>query len=174
MAVVQCGFGHFYDSKRYKVCPVCEWRRQDNSVKSDDKTVAAAHIIDSANDLTVAYTDIQQDSYVRPVVGWLVCIKGAEKGRDWRLTAGRNFVGGSFKADITVSGFAHSVENAFSVIFDSRHQIFLIAPGVGAQVYLNGELLVEAVQLEDDDEISAEEMVLCFRSFCRLDKRRWE
>lgn len=174
MAVVQCSFGHFYDTKKYAVCPVCARRREHYSDMPENKTIEASRVIDSTNDLTVAYADTRQDACIRPVVGWLVCTKGKEKGRDWRITAGRNFVGSSISSDVVVSVFAHHVKNAFSIIYDDRHQAFLAAPGTDAQVYLNGELLVEAERLEDDDEISAEGMVLCFRSFCRSDKRYWD
>lgn len=174
MAILRCEFGHFYDTGKYAVCPVCARSKRSGKTIADDKTAEASRAADADNDITVAYTAVQQRAYAQPVVGWLVCIKGTEKGRDWRLTAGRNFVGSSLKADIVVPGFASNAANAFSIIYDSRHKTFLAMPGSNAQVYLNDRLLTDATRLNDDDEISAGEIVLCFRSFCGVNTRHWD
>ena len=38
-----------------------------------------------------------------PVTGWLVCINGDEKGNDYRLHAGKNFVGRSQAMDVVLT-----------------------------------------------------------------------
>lgn len=36
---------------------------------------------------------VQKEMGIDPVVGWLVCISGAEKGRDYRIHSDNNFIG---------------------------------------------------------------------------------
>ncbi len=171
MSITQCPNGHFYDDKKYAVCPVCRLSMQGQLPQSD-KTLGLTAQDLTGFDRTVGFNMLEEDALAWPVVGWLVCVQGAERGRDWRLHEGQNFAGNTLGADIQLSVLPRGSEKTFSVIYDGRHNVFLAAPGQGALVYCNGELLKGPVQLHDSDEISVEGMVLCFQSFC-TDTRRW-
>lgn len=54
------------------------------------------------DDRTTAYW--AKDSKVDPVVGWLVCIAGSEKGKDFRIVSERNFLGRGEGMDIGIEG----------------------------------------------------------------------
>ena len=90
-----------------------------------------------------------------PVVGWLVRTKGVHKGEDFRLRAGRNFIGRGQDMDIKLTG-----ENTVSrdkhaiVLYEPNQRIFLAQMGESHElVYLNGELLLSNAQMKAYDRI---------------------
>lgn len=103
-----------------------------------------------------------------PVVGWLICIEGAERGRDYRIYSDRNFIGRGegmricIKGDDTISRERHSEIN-----FDARHQTFYIAPGDGrGNTYLNDRPVLQAQALQPWDIIEIGETKLVFVPLC--------
>ena len=96
----------------------------------------------SDDDRTLPVTADMLDGMVEkpaPVVGWLVCTDGVNKGTDYRLHQGRNFVGRSPEMDVcilgdnTVSRSSHAI-----VVYDPRSN------GVsGAAGQLEGTVLCE-------------------------------
>lgn len=105
-----------------------------------------------------------------PVVGWLVCIDGPEKGRDYRLRSGKNFLGRG-------TGMALSIpddpkihrENHFSVVFDPNSAKWYIVPGAGTSTYYNGKLLEDYHDLNDKDKIRAGNSDFIFKELCGED-----
>ena len=90
-----------------------------------------------------------------PVVGWLVCTKGVHKGEDFRLRAGRNFIGRGQNMDIKLTG-----ENTVSrdkhaiVLYEPNQRIFLAQMGEAHElVYLNGNLLMSNAQMKAYDRL---------------------
>lgn len=90
-----------------------------------------------------------------PVVGWLVCTKGVHKGEDFRLRAGRNFIGRGQNMDIKLTG-----ENTVSrdkhaiVLYEPNQRIFLAQMGESHElVYLNGNLLMSNAQMKAYDRL---------------------
>jgi hypothetical protein len=101
---------------------------------------------------------------VEPVVGWLACVKGPDKGRDWRLVSGRNAIGRGdgmpvrLATDPAVSRLHHAV-----VSFDPRRASFTLAPGEGsALVYCNGQELLVPQTLAPFDRIELGASTLVF------------
>lgn len=99
-----------------------------------------------------------------PVVGWLACIEGPDKGLDWRLVSGRNAIGRGegmpvrLAADPAVSRDRHAV-----VSFDPRRRSFSLAPGEGSGlVYCNGQEVVMPVTLAAHDRIEVGASTLLF------------
>ena len=92
MAIRRCEKGHFYDTEKYSFCPVCMAEEkagmESGHWESEDKTIGLEE-----SDKTVGYLLKELDAEAQPVVGWLVCVRGAERGRDWRLSYGRNDIG---------------------------------------------------------------------------------
>lgn len=93
---------------------------------------------------------------IDPVVGWLVCLQGPERGRDYRIHAGQNFIGRSYEMDIIVSDDEQvSRERHCAIIFDPSGNEFYLVPGQGTQTTLNNNLLIDSAALKEGDRIQA-------------------
>ncbi len=185
MALIRCEKGHFYDSGKYNTCPYCasgaapNLKRENSSftpgtlerddstegydvLKEDDKTVGYDELASDERTIGVAFSENGS-----PVTGWLVCTAGPERGRDYRLHEGRNFVGRSLTSDVVAADIHIARENHFSVVYDGRNNLFLIVPGEGTQTCLDGKTLTEPEELTEDMTIQAGKSRFAFRSFCR-------
>jgi hypothetical protein len=180
MAIVSCEKGHYYDDEKYGACPFCA---DPLGVEADDKTEA---FMDCGNDdVTVGFSEataaqdertvgfFEERLHMDPLVGWLVCKDGPERGRDWRLHTGRNHIGSSFDMDVAISGDSMiSREKHCSVVYDPKHDEFLIVPGAGTITYYKGVAITEPVALESGDEFSAGHTVFVFIAYCK-GERNW-
>ena len=200
MRVLKCANGHFYDGDKFSVCPRCN--EEGNSLISrvppssnDDgegKTVSYVEAVDEEK--TQAYDwnlensadqststengdiDVSAEPKERfePVVGWLVCLEGPERGRDYRLLAGRNYIGRSIDMEISIPDDKHiSRDRHCSVIYDPRSYGFFVIPGDSALTTVNGETVTMPKQLKDGDIVACGESKLCFIAFCK-EGRDWE
>lgn len=110
MNIVKCTNGHFFDSDKYDECPYCaekgEHVFEERRDMDDQMTISGNAACDMLfeNQLTERYLENVRDdektvslSIVsgnnRPVVGWLMCISGSQKGRALSVFSGRNFAG---------------------------------------------------------------------------------
>lgn len=103
-----------------------------------------------------------------PVVGWLVCTGGVNKGCDYRLHQGRNFIGRSMEMDVclmgdnTVSRSSHAV-----VVYDPRGNVYLAQPGESKELlYINDKLVLNTVELKPMDILSLGDTKLMFVPLC--------
>lgn len=111
---------------------------------------------------------------VEPVTGWLVCQNGGEKGKDYRLHSGRNFVGRGNSMDVClIDDKSISRDKHCSVSYDPRGNAFYLSAEGGNTVYLNGILVEEAKRLTDGDEIVIGETGLVFVEYCK-EGRTWD
>lgn len=101
------------------------------------------------------------------MVGWLVCVHGNERGRDYRIHEGWNFAGRSHTEDISIQDRYVSRRKHFSIVYEERKNQFMIVPGEGTITYLDGKLLTRAQILTEDMTIYAGKSELMFRRFCR-------
>jgi len=111
---------------------------------------------------------------VDPVVGWLVCLAGPDRGRDFRLHAEKNFIGRAPSMDVCVAGDETvSRERHAVVIFDPKKQAFWALPGDAAGlVYLNGDIVHVPAQMQRDDILEVGQTKLALIPFCG-DKYTW-
>ena len=167
MAIVKCNKGHYYDDSKYNSCPMCDRKRSSNDI--DEKTVAYfAPKADDERTISINFKKTNCD----PVVGWLVCIDGPEKGRDFRLHSGRNFIGRDLSNDIYLpSDNSISRKNEGYLVYDPKSNSFLIMNGEGASIFLNDKLLSAPHKLENYDVISIGKYKFDFISYCREDKK---
>mgnify|MGYP003213197580 CR=1 FL=1 len=117
MNIVKCTNGHFFDSDKYDECPYCaekgEHVFEERRDMDDRMTISGNSVCDMLfeNQLTERYLENVRDdektvslSIVsgnnRPVVGWLMCISGSQKGRALSVFSGRNFAGRAKNMDI--------------------------------------------------------------------------
>jgi hypothetical protein len=109
-----------------------------------------------------------------PVVGWLVCLEGPDRGRDYRLRMEKNFIGRAphmdvvIENDTTVSRDKHAI-----VIFDPKKKTFWLLPGeASGLVYLNGDLVNSPAQMKSDDILEVGQTKLVLIPFCG-DRYSW-
>jgi len=164
----RCEKGHFYDSDKYRTCPFCNQTSVDNTTpinppKPDD---FSGSMLDSEH--TVGLWDIENtNTIVKPVVGWLVSIEGTTCGKDFRLCAGRNYVGRSQDMDIVldddnaVSRSKHAI-----IIFDPVSQTALCQAGESRELfYLNGKVVTDTVEMKKGDILTIGRTKLIFVPF---------
>lgn len=195
MNLTRCGSGHFYDQDKYGGnCPHCG---AGGAVPNNDVTQALTQS-DSGADVTVALNqsaDSLQDAVAgamasgantnpsgdertisfyeksiskEPCVGWLVCIEGNHLGEDFRLKAGRNFIGRTSAMDIPITGDSTvSREKHAAVVYEPKQHLFLIQPGESKELcYLNDAVVLASQTLASHDEITIGETKLKFFPCC--------
>ena len=112
---------------------------------------------------------------IDPVVGWLICIKGPSRGRDYRIRSGRNGIGRSEAMDVQITGDdTVSRENHAFLVYEPRKRNFSLRPGDGrGLVYLNGEEVIQAADIKGYDVIELGETQLLFMPLCG-EKFNWD
>lgn len=200
MAIIQCPNGHSFDTDKHAQCPYCSGSQTIGVTVPLDAQGAGAipggggpaafpktmplkpsPEPDSAIGVTEPYQNVTQAFYeneegISATVGWLVCIEGKKKGKDFRIHGERNFIGRSSSNDIVLD-FDDKISSGANLIlsYDPEDNEFYIQPGEHQKnnVKLNGKLLLAPSGLKDDDIIRIGETKLLFRAFCN-DKFKWE
>lgn len=103
-----------------------------------------------------------------PVVGWLVCVDGADKGTDYRIRNGNNYIGRDQSMDICIRSDNHiSNVNAAIIGYDDVERQFFFGPAGGHNtVRVNGKMVINAVPLSPYDEITVGTTKLMFVPLC--------
>lgn len=104
----------------------------------------------------------------RPIVGWLVCINGPEKGKDYRLFTGKNWIGRSEKNDVSIKkDNTISGEKQAAVAYESKKGRFHLIDSDGSNTnYLNDEPIYGQAELKPYDVIEMGKTRLVFVPFC--------
>jgi hypothetical protein len=110
-----------------------------------------------------------------PVVGWLVCTEGIDRGKDYSLHSDKNSIGRLQHNDIAILGDPSiSRENHATIVFDTKKKQFRILAGEGRGiVYLNNEAVDFSHVLKDKDTIEIGKTKLLFIPLCG-EKFSWE
>src|SRR5881394_738435 len=101
--MIRCSEGHFYDPSKHSSCPWCALPA--GAENSPEKTRAvrppemppppplpgAAAVAPVGATRRVGQIAPTGPKRPEPVVGWLVCVEGPDRGRDFRLHAEKNF-----------------------------------------------------------------------------------
>lgn len=189
MAVTRCKNGHFYDAERFSQCPHCGIFFDDQEEKTvafvsadlledEEKTVAMrpldkdAEAVADQKDQTIGiYVEKRGADYI---TGWLVCTKGPEKGRDYRLRHGFNRVGRDYSMDVVVSeDSSMSREACFAIVYEDRQNRFYAVQQPGGTAYLNGMLLESPTPITTGAILETGSSEFEFIAFCR-EGRVWE
>lgn len=190
MKLTKCENGHFYDGSKYESCPHCRQQGMDEGVTvalqgqgiqeeatealtgsapSDTEQNLGAQvrgILDEEENQTVAYYDLKIGK--NPVVGWLVCIQGENRGESYKLKAGRNFVGRSRDMDVVLTGDMGISRNRHAIIvYEPKGKMFLAQPGESRELfYINDKVVLANYVLQPYDEIQISATKLLFVPFC--------
>ncbi len=103
-----------------------------------------------------------------PVVGWLVCVEGPDRGTDYRIKNGNNFIGRSPNMDICIRNDMHiSGENQAIVGYDDIDRTFFFGPDRGRNtVRVNGKMVINSVELAPYDILTVGTTKLVFIPLC--------
>lgn len=172
MALTECANGHLYDSDQYAACPYCggNMNRVEFSAAPDPGLGKTVGVPGGAPERDAGKTvAVFQKSFSRePVTGWLVCIEGAEKGKDYRIAAKNNSIGRADTADICIKGDqAISRENHARLSYDGKHNKFYLIPAESTNnIYINDEPVFVPTQINKGDVIELGESRFVFIPFC--------
>jgi len=195
MQMKQCPNGHFFDQSRTAECPYCTstsanvnvtrpvWSNSEgdggatspfdigvtvpvNQSAFTDHTRSIN--VATAGDMERTQAVLKKEIGIDPVVGWLVCVEGKEKGRDYRIHSDNNFIGRSEKMDVCIRGDdTISRENHAIISYDVKDKMYYFSPGEGRSIVrVNGKAIFATVEITNYDEIELGNTKLIFAPLC--------
>jgi hypothetical protein len=199
--MTRCLEGHFYDPAKHGACPWCalpvdagasEQKTRPMRAQTEPPPLAAVSGLKAAppppipgpippplpagpaNATVRAGAEARAGLKKNPVAGWLVCLEGPDRGRDYRLHMEKNFLGRAPNMDVVLDGDnTVSRERHAIVIFDPKKKAFWALPGeASGLVYLNGEIVNSPVQMKADDILEIGQTKLVLIPFCG-DRYSW-
>lgn len=141
--LIRCQNGHMFSARRYgTVCPYCNIETATREKKETGQTEIE---VEEA-------LFLQEES---PVCGWIVCVAGPRKGKEYKVVAGKNFVGRADDMDIQILGDNKiSRRNHCVIVYDRKQGKNVILPGdSNGIVYLNEEAVYVPTPLNQYDVI---------------------
>lgn len=147
--------------------------------EDDDKTIAlsvpepkgAPEMLEDEDKTISHYAEEKGKDFL---TGWMVCVKGAERGKDYRLHQGFNRVGRDPSMDVAVMGdLSIGRTAACAIVYDDKTNRFFVVPQPGAKAYLNGSLIQGTEDMQSGDLLRVGESEFEFIAFCR-EGRVWE
>lgn len=105
---------------------------------------------------------------IDPVVGWLVCIEGADFGSSFIIKSGRNFVGRSGDMDIVLHGDSSisRVKHAI-ILYEPKRREFIAQAGESRELfYVNEEVVLNSIRLKQHDILMIGNTKLMFFPCC--------
>lgn len=185
--LIRCDNGHFYDPKKNSTCPYCGVAASDATVPKKESVAAAREEIGStrpaggftstpdagrSSDLTMRA--VIAPTSIDPVVGWLVCMHGPEKGKDYRIRSENNTIGRSDDMYISIKDDMISRERHAYITFDPQTNKFYLRPGEArGLVHRNGNVVFQAEELQAYDQILLGRTKLVFVPLCG-EHFKWE
>lgn len=188
MALVICSQGHYFDNKKNDECPMCR-KLKEGTIKTasesinSQKTVAGWQIQNTVSNCEISSLNVSRKFDADEertigffakskgndfVTGWLVCVAGPERGRDYRLHHGYNNMGRGIAQDIFVAEDPEMARDGHcTVVYDHKNVQFLLMPLKGNLVYFNDKLLETPIRLENGDRFKAGGSEFELIVFCR-------
>ena len=154
--LIRCQNGHMFSSRRYgTICPYCTIETATREKKETGQT-----------EIMVEESLFLNEEH--PVCGWIVCIAGPRRGKDYKIMAGKNFVGRADDMDIQILGDNKiSRRNHCVIVYDEKQGKTVILPGdSNGIVYLNEEAVYVPTPLGEYDVIEMGESRFLFIPFC--------
>ena len=161
MSLIRCQEGHLFSSRRYgNICPYCS---KAVVLPNSNKTAE-----DPEGNFNEGMPYIGDLEIMDPVTGWLICIDGPSKGRDYRILTEKNFLGRADGMDIQIVGDNHIAKRNHAVfVYDPKKRHTLILPGDSqGLIYVNGEAVYTPQQLSAYDVIELGKSKFLFIPLC--------
>lgn len=191
---------HFYDTDKHKECPYCRNISEDvdntqavgetvgipgnrtetgatrsigersRQIPDNERTIGEYDPGDLDGQKTIGVFKTPEGETFEPVVGWLVCVEGPNKGRDYRICAksGSNIISRApgKNISIVISDPAISRSEHAEILFDSRENIFYLVRKTSSEVRLRGKLVLASEVLKPYDEVELGTSKFLFVPFC--------
>ncbi len=105
---------------------------------------------------------------LKPVVGWLVCVRGSDFGRSFTIKLGKNFIGRSPENEIVLRGDdSIAAEKHAAVYYVPKQRRFAVEPGTsGRPFYLNRNVIMRPVWIKQHDILTVGNCGLMFFPCC--------
>lgn len=147
MQIQRCPAGHFYDMERHRSCPLCA---------------------PPPMPLPEPVEAVELPEPPGLPCGWLIRLDEPERGREYRILAGYNFLGSDAAADICISGDPGiSPQRAAVLGYDAQMSLFSFGPcGGHLPVRVNGTMILDAVILNAYDVLTVGDTRLLFLPLC--------
>ena len=181
--IVKCKLGHSYYPSVTAECPVCARDRSGQRPTVTDGPVKMAKrdyeepagYQNKEDDDDVTQVAVEREMGFLPVAGWLVCIDGAQRGKDYKIRMENNYIGRGPGMDIRILGDdTISRNNHATLSFDRRTGKFFYTPGMGRSIdYINDNAVLGTVELKTRDIIEIGKSKLMFMPLCGS-KFNWE
>ena len=160
MSLTRCPEGHIFSVRRYgNICPYCSKAitLSNGKIPTED---------DPNGSFGSTYTG--EYEVMDPVTGWLICIEGPSKGRDYRIHSEKNFVGRADGMDIQILGDNNIAKrNHAIIVYDPKKRKTILLPGDSqGLVYLNDEAVYAPEELKDYDSIEIGKSKFLFIPLC--------
>jgi len=185
MKMCLCPNNHYYDQSVHSFCPHCAgglnvgktMPAAEPNQAGLGKTMPVDIVADkqtgagSSSDVGQTKAVVQYESGLDPVVGWLVCVEGNNKGRDYRIHAENNFIGRDPGMDIAISDDEAVSRQTHAIIsYDIRDRVYYFAQGTGRGIVrVNGRATLSTTQLEAYDRIEIGNTKFVFVPLCGED-----
>lgn len=153
-----CPNGHHYNAISYgDTCPNCGEKIDAESRKTPEELV---------KELT-----LKSEEWV---CGWLVCIKGVNKGRSYEIRAGKNPIGSDITMPIRILCDPHINKGNHGVVVYDAHKVqTILLPGDSrGLVYVEDNAIFGPTELDSHDRIQIGDSVFIFVPLCN-DKFDW-
>lgn len=187
MTYKECANGHIYDEKLHVQCPYCNGNDTQIIFGRSEVGVTVAPMTYSFDVRDNVRNDVGQGDLGKtvgvfekivskePVVGWFVCIDGADKGKDYRILAKNNTIGRSEKMDICIlNDYTISGENYANIFYDAKNNDFHLIPGEQSNnIYIGEQPVYVPIKLNANDIINMGKTKLMFIPLCN-DRFKWE
>ena len=176
MALERCPNGHYYDPTKHTSCPHCGVAGLDfhktapkRPAGEEEKTVPkdqTAGVRGEEPGFTTPF--FNRRIGIDPVVGWLVCIDGPNRGMDYRIRSENNAIGRAETMRICIAGDEGiSRENHAIISYDPESNTYTMLPGMArGLVYLNRSPVYGPAPLRPFDEIKLGSSILLFVPLC--------
>lgn len=155
--IEQCPNGHYYNAiTNGDICAVCGAKLDPPEPQELTKEEQAE------------LTYIEEKNWV---CGWLVCVQGPNKGHDYKIVDGKNFIGSVSSMDIQIVGDKRIEKKNHAVImYDSLQKKVLLLPSDSrGMVYWQGQAIFEPIALEPFNVIELGESAFRYVPFCGPD-----
>ena len=192
MELKECGHGHIYDASLYYSCPYCASRNRainfeqyagtggSNStpVKRNEpdeigKTVPVYNVFKREEKVPAEKTapveeKPQMPEQTDPVAGWLVCISGTNRGKNYCLFEKNNYLNITTGEGMRVETENNISSDQVRIDYDRKHQDFYLFPAPAGLItpYLNDEIVDMPKRLSAYDRIELDTTKYVFVPFC--------
>ena len=194
MILKRCEKGHYYDGEIYKECPDCSGSGLNGYMQMDGMSYGGDYADEDS--VTVALPRAQSPSRsmrtasddepatmalprqpvrseprrpsLKPVVGWLVCIRGSDFGSSFTVKLGKNYIGRSADMEIVLKGDdSIAMERHAAIYYVPKQRRFAVEPGTSGKVfYINRNAVMRPVWIKQHDILSVGNSSLMFFPCC--------